>query len=289
VARHSPCIGICKLDDATGYCLGCGRTGPEIGDWIGLSERDRDAIWAKLPERLARLSTRVRLLPLTSDELITWIGEGIDTGSGTWVVGAPGAVAEFPPASDRSIRIDVQPGALTARSGDASLRFLINEKVRAFAFAETGIIALGLPRGRAAFPSTSNIQALGPDTAAIDEAQRADALFDMGIGRRYSRFCVRTGDEVLLTALSAQSGRNWSEALPILKDQLIDVGAHRVVESAAARIEVFGAIPRLGGPSPSGAHTHFLPEFLKSGEENAANLALPDYAAPIATFYPKKT
>ncbi|MEM9098177.1 MAG: DUF1289 domain-containing protein, partial [Pseudomonadota bacterium] len=29
----SPCTGICKLDDATGWCLGCGRSGDEIGFW----------------------------------------------------------------------------------------------------------------------------------------------------------------------------------------------------------------------------------------------------------------
>jgi predicted Fe-S protein YdhL (DUF1289 family) len=285
VARHSPCIGICKLDDATGYCLGCGRTGSEVGDWIAMSESQRDRVWADLPARLAALSVSVRLLPLTRDELVDWIGAGIEAGGGTWVVGTPGAVAEFPPASD--VSIDVGPGGLTARSSGASLRVVVNEKVRAFALAEGGPIVLGLPRGRAGIRSAFQLQPLGPDAAAIDEAQRADALFDIGIGRRYMRFCVRTGDEALASALSAQSGRHWSEALPIIKDQLISVGPHRIVESAGARIEVFAGIPTPGEPPPAGAHTHFLPEFLKSDEEIAAGLALPDYAAPIAIFYPK--
>ncbi|PKM06065.1 MAG: DUF1289 domain-containing protein [Gammaproteobacteria bacterium HGW-Gammaproteobacteria-4] len=30
----SPCIGICELD-ATGYCVGCHRTGDEIAGWLG--------------------------------------------------------------------------------------------------------------------------------------------------------------------------------------------------------------------------------------------------------------
>ncbi len=62
LARHSPCIGICKLDDATGFCLGCARSRGEIGDWMSMSEDQRDAVWLKLPERLAAHSVSVRLM-----------------------------------------------------------------------------------------------------------------------------------------------------------------------------------------------------------------------------------
>jgi predicted Fe-S protein YdhL (DUF1289 family) len=289
VARHSPCIGICKLDEATGFCLGCGRTGPEIGDWIAMSESQRDALWEKLPERLAALSVRVRLLPMIRDELVDWVAEGIEAGSGTWVVGAPGAIAEFPSRSEQTIRVDIDGGVLTARRSDASLRLFLTEKVRAFAFNDGGPIVLGLPRGRAGLASAAGLRSLGPDTAAIDEAQRNEQLFDMGIGRQYTRFCVRTGDEVLVSMLSDNDGRHWSQAMPLIQSKLVDVGPHRVVESAAARIEVFTKIPLPGELSPAGARTHFLPEFLKSGEEIAAGLSPPDYAAPVAIFYPNKT
>jgi hypothetical protein len=58
------------------------------------------------------------------------------------------------------------------------------------------------------------------------------------------------------------------------------------VESTLARIEVFAPIPLPGGRSPAGAHTHFLPQLLASGEDIPGRLALPDYATPIAIFYP---
>lgn len=29
----SPCIGVCRLDGATALCVGCLRTGSEIGAW----------------------------------------------------------------------------------------------------------------------------------------------------------------------------------------------------------------------------------------------------------------
>ena len=61
---------------------------------------------------------------------------------------------------------------------------------------------------------------------------------------------------------------------------------HRVVESALARIEVFTPIPAPGTTTPPGAHTHFLPQFLATGDEAPAGLGLPDYALPVAIYYP---
>ncbi|UDL95568.1 DUF1289 domain-containing protein [Lichenihabitans sp. PAMC28606] len=51
-ATSSPCIKLCRLDEAATMCLGCGRTLEEIGLWGGMSEPTRLAIMAKLPERL---------------------------------------------------------------------------------------------------------------------------------------------------------------------------------------------------------------------------------------------
>ena len=50
----SPCTKVCVLDAATGLCEGCGRTREEIGRWGSLSEPQRLAIMAGLPERLRR-------------------------------------------------------------------------------------------------------------------------------------------------------------------------------------------------------------------------------------------
>ncbi len=253
-----------------------------------MSEGQRDAVWEKLPERLAALSVRVRLLPWIRAELVDWVRDSIVAMQGRWVVGAPGAVAEFPSTGAAPTDVHVEAGVVTARRSDAAFRIAVNEKVRAFAFNDGGPIVLGLPRGRALLPSGAVLQSLGPDNGAIDETHRGDLLFDMGLGRQYSRFCVRSGDEGLVSTLSGQLGRPWPEVMPHIQSHIMDVGPHRVVESAAARIEVFGRIPSVGESSPRGAHTHFLPEYLKSGEEIAACLAPPDYAAPIAIFYPNK-
>jgi len=47
----SPCVSVCRLDDATGYCLGCRRTIDEIRDWIISTPDERQKILDALPAR----------------------------------------------------------------------------------------------------------------------------------------------------------------------------------------------------------------------------------------------
>jgi predicted Fe-S protein YdhL (DUF1289 family) len=54
-AIRSPCIRLCTLDPETRTCLGCGRTLDEIAHWTGYTEAEREAIMARLPERLKAL------------------------------------------------------------------------------------------------------------------------------------------------------------------------------------------------------------------------------------------
>ncbi|MBB3998201.1 DUF1289 domain-containing protein [Aureimonas pseudogalii] len=52
-AVPSPCIALCVLDTATGWCRGCGRTIEEIMAWGGASDIRKAEILADLPARLA--------------------------------------------------------------------------------------------------------------------------------------------------------------------------------------------------------------------------------------------
>ncbi len=47
----SPCISICRIDPATGWCTGCKRTLNEIADWPMLSPQGQRAILRRLEER----------------------------------------------------------------------------------------------------------------------------------------------------------------------------------------------------------------------------------------------
>jgi predicted Fe-S protein YdhL (DUF1289 family) len=49
----SPCIKTCVVDGVSGLCFGCGRTLPEIAKWGNLSEAERLAIMATLPQRMS--------------------------------------------------------------------------------------------------------------------------------------------------------------------------------------------------------------------------------------------
>ena len=47
----SPCVSVCILDGATGFCRGCWRTIDEIRLWAALDNAGRLAVLAQLRER----------------------------------------------------------------------------------------------------------------------------------------------------------------------------------------------------------------------------------------------
>jgi uncharacterized protein len=54
----TPCVKICVIDQVTGFCIGCGRTGQEIAGWPFMPEEARLAAMATFPERLKTMSSR---------------------------------------------------------------------------------------------------------------------------------------------------------------------------------------------------------------------------------------
>jgi len=49
----SPCNGTCLLDPRSGYCMGCYRTGDEIGSWMTLSDGAKKRVIASAQKRKA--------------------------------------------------------------------------------------------------------------------------------------------------------------------------------------------------------------------------------------------
>jgi predicted Fe-S protein YdhL (DUF1289 family) len=60
----SPCIGICRLN-AQKVCMGCGRTGNEIAEWLAASDARRMTIALEARIRLASLQP---IQPVVSHE-----------------------------------------------------------------------------------------------------------------------------------------------------------------------------------------------------------------------------
>jgi predicted Fe-S protein YdhL (DUF1289 family) len=47
----SPCINVCQMDAATGWCAGCLRSLDEIAVWSRLDDATKRAVCAALPQR----------------------------------------------------------------------------------------------------------------------------------------------------------------------------------------------------------------------------------------------
>ena len=57
VKKDNPCISVCEFDGRTGWCLGCGRTIPEIREWRKLTPYRRTALLRELPRRVKQVQT----------------------------------------------------------------------------------------------------------------------------------------------------------------------------------------------------------------------------------------
>ncbi len=44
----SPCIGVCRMDAADRWCVGCLRSREEIGQWSQMTDREKLALWADI-------------------------------------------------------------------------------------------------------------------------------------------------------------------------------------------------------------------------------------------------
>lgn len=49
----SPCVSVCVLDPASGFCRGCFRTIQEIAGWTMMTKAERLAVLGRLPGRRA--------------------------------------------------------------------------------------------------------------------------------------------------------------------------------------------------------------------------------------------
>ena len=47
----SPCINVCRIDEASGWCAGCLRTVDEIAGWAAYGDGERLRVWRRLPAR----------------------------------------------------------------------------------------------------------------------------------------------------------------------------------------------------------------------------------------------
>ncbi len=51
----SPCINVCRMNEASGYCEGCYRSIPEITEWSRASDARKQAILGEVASRRAAI------------------------------------------------------------------------------------------------------------------------------------------------------------------------------------------------------------------------------------------
>ena len=49
----SPCVSVCRMDEASGLCEGCLRTLEEIACWSTLGEAGKREVWSSIGRRIA--------------------------------------------------------------------------------------------------------------------------------------------------------------------------------------------------------------------------------------------
>ncbi|MCL2385055.1 MAG: hypothetical protein FWC84_04420, partial [Alphaproteobacteria bacterium] len=147
------------------------------------------------------------------------------------------------------------------------------------------IILLVVPR-RVRAPAALGLARIGSDSDAIQSEHRYEILYDFGLGSAVANFSIRTANQELIADLNRCAGQSYEAFLSEVGEAILRTSPARVIRNAIGRIEVFTPIPEPGGRTPSGPHTHFLPDQLKRSDDMPANIPIPDFYVPCFIYYP---
>ena len=250
-------------------------------------------MWQDSDARAAALGLPLRLVDRSPDQILDWAAWTLDASAGTWVLGAPGATAELVRSSAEPCYTHRDGHRLEGQTPRAAFRLDAAADLRAFQWIDA-YAGAGAPAERTVLTAPLDdgwqpchtITPLGADLAAVIPAARTQHLVDLGVGGPAARFCIRTGDETLLQALTEARGLALVEALPRLAPLMTRISPTRVITTAAARVEILTPIPAPDGRSPDGPHTHLLPDLIAAGRPTPPGLALPTGYPLAAIFYP---
>ncbi len=206
-------------------------------------------------------------------------------------IGCLGALAEFQDAGAFAPAATGN-GALAACSDRGAIR--IKPAVAASAVAyealsaakdawQCGIVLVTAPDARSGH-AREVLTELPPDADAIRECDRQSLMFDLGVGMPNVDYCIRTDDADLIAFLRHHTGTPVTEDGHPVLERIVDASPHRVAVSAIGRIEVYQRIDR--HKTPSGPHTHLLPDLLSKHRTHSTNIPVPKGTLPLLTVHP---
>lgn len=210
-----------------------------------------------------------------------------------WSMGSFGAIAEFHHVAGDPPPHPAPPG--TVLTGRGGLRLHDLSAVTPIAWEALSPrphrwqqgVALCLPETATGTARRDVLTELGPDRAALRETDRDAILFDMGLDQPQVDFCIRTADPDLIARLRRDCGQSVFASSAMAA--ILPAHPHRVALTGIGRIEVFQKIggPDTGGLSPTGPHTHVLPQLLRGKRSHSANLPIPPGLIPVAGVHPE--
>lgn len=196
IGSHSPCLGVCELDAASGWCAGCGRTGTEIADWQNACDETRQQVWSLIPDRLAALGAERRILPWSPEGCLDAALALTRGRNGYWLI-APedGTPAAFPTGPGIDLSAARALGQVVIRSPFGSFGLKSHDKLRAFGFGpirEPAAYIFAIPSGRATVPARerdegptgtlriveTTLAQIGQNASEREKAQAASLIAD---------------------------------------------------------------------------------------------------------------
>ncbi len=222
------------------------------------------------------------------DVTTVWTRHLADSTS-SWSIGSFGAIAEFFWDDGEA---GMSNGALRRITGRGAMRLTPRADVLPVCYETLSGdperwhhgIDFCLPRASAAMHGREVVTEVGPDANALCPAHRDGILFDMGLALPHVDVYVRSCDAELTAALRRGCGANVLEPHSPAMQAVKTHSPHRVFVSPLGRIEVYQAIPVT--VTPTGPHTHVLPDLLATGRTHSANTPIPDDWVPCLTLYP---
>lgn len=225
-------------------------------------------------------------------QLIDLISGQIADPETQWSLGTFGAIAEFSRDAGEPVTLATNETSASAVTPRGGIRIDAREGLRPFAFetvttqAWSQRIVFCLPEQLAAMSRRKVLTEIGPDAQALREEDRGATVFDLGLDALQVDACIRTADKELIAGLRECVGRPVFDAANPAMGLILRHSPNRVFATRCGRVEVYQPIPKPGGKSPMGPHTHVLPKLLAAKRTHAATEPIPRGFISCAHLYP---